>query len=122
MRATRDDLQVVGVPVRGTTVSNSTSSWRAGLAALLVSVVGAAAYHNSFAVPLQFDDLLHITINEDDHALRVSRMKPGEQQLARLGHYVRGLDSRQAVYVDNPPFGLKPAQAFAALCALPEVK
>ncbi|MHC4107425.1 MAG: alpha/beta hydrolase [Planctomycetota bacterium] len=43
---------------------------------------------------------VYITVNEDDHALRVSRMKPGEQQLARLGHYVRSLDSRQAVYVD----------------------
>lgn len=41
-----------------------------------------------------------ITINENDSALRVSRMKVGDQQLARLGHYPRDLDSRQGVYVD----------------------
>ncbi len=42
----------------------------------------------------------YIVINEDDGALRASRIKSGEEQLARLGHYLHGLDSRQALYVD----------------------
>lgn len=41
-----------------------------------------------------------ITINENDSALGASRMKMGEQQRARLGHYPYQLDSRRAVYVD----------------------
>ena len=43
---------------------------------------------------------VYITINEDDSALRVSRMKAGDQQRARLGHYTYGLDSSQGVYVN----------------------
>jgi esterase/lipase superfamily enzyme len=43
---------------------------------------------------------LYITINEDDSALMASRMKAGEEQQARLGHYPYNLYSRQAVYVD----------------------
>ncbi len=42
----------------------------------------------------------YITINENDHALAASRAKFGEQQLARLGHYVRNLNSRQAYYIN----------------------
>ncbi len=42
----------------------------------------------------------YITINEDDFALTASRIKPGEKQLARLGHYLKRLDSRTARYVD----------------------
>jgi len=42
---------------------------------------------------------IYVTINEDDEALAVSRMKSGEEQKARLGHYPYGLDSRQGVYV-----------------------
>jgi len=41
-----------------------------------------------------------ITINERDSALAASRMKLGEQQRARLGHYPYRLDSRQTVYAD----------------------
>lgn len=43
---------------------------------------------------------VYVTINERDGALQASRMKLGEQQKARLGHYPYRLDSRQAVYVD----------------------
>ncbi|QDF97661.1 hypothetical protein CJ010_14515 [Azoarcus sp. DD4] len=43
---------------------------------------------------------VYITINENDGALRASRMKTGEQQQARLGHYRHRLDARQALYVD----------------------
>lgn len=43
---------------------------------------------------------IYITINEDDAALMASRMKAGEEQKARLGHYTYNLTSAQAVYVD----------------------
>ena len=43
---------------------------------------------------------IYICINEKDSALRISRMKAGEQQLARLGHYTNKLNSDSAVYVD----------------------
>ena len=42
----------------------------------------------------------YITIKEDDSALMASRMKSGEEQLARLGHYPHNLNSAHAVYVD----------------------
>jgi esterase/lipase superfamily enzyme len=41
-----------------------------------------------------------ITINEKDGALRASRIKMGEQQKARLGHYPFQLTSRRATYVN----------------------
>ncbi len=43
---------------------------------------------------------VYITINEDDSALRFSRIKSGEEQRARLGHYLHRLDSTQALYVN----------------------
>ena len=43
---------------------------------------------------------VYITINENDNALMVSRLKFGEQQLARLGHYTENLNSSTAVYMD----------------------
>ena len=41
-----------------------------------------------------------ITINEDDIALRASRLKMGELQKARLGHHLFGLNASNAVYVN----------------------
>jgi len=41
-----------------------------------------------------------ITINENDYALRLSRMKTGDAQKARLGHFIKRLDSDIANYVD----------------------
>ena len=43
---------------------------------------------------------VYVTINENDIALRASRMKTGEEQKARLGHYPYELASRRTVYVD----------------------
>ncbi len=43
---------------------------------------------------------IYITINEHDYALQASRMKFGQEQLPRLGHYVRNLTSEKAIYVD----------------------
>lgn len=41
-----------------------------------------------------------VTINEGDFALRASRAKTGSGQLARLGHYLRALNSRTAYYIN----------------------
>ena len=43
---------------------------------------------------------VYITVNEDDSALRASRIKAGEEQLARLDHFPYNLYSKQAVYVN----------------------
>lgn len=56
--------------------------------------------HAEWVDRIQCRSRVYITINEKDSALSASRMKLGEQQKARLGHYPYRLDSRQAVYVD----------------------
>lgn len=43
---------------------------------------------------------INIVINENDGALQASRIKPGQEQLARLGHYTRRLVSPNAHYID----------------------
>lgn len=43
---------------------------------------------------------VYIAMNEDDAALMASRVKGGEEQKARLGHYPHNLYSHRAVYVD----------------------
>ncbi len=43
---------------------------------------------------------LYVVINEADSALKASRIKPGDEQKARLGHYTRGLSSPNAHYLD----------------------
>ncbi|MEM7612573.1 MAG: alpha/beta hydrolase [Pseudomonadota bacterium] len=43
---------------------------------------------------------VYVAINENDFALRASRAKAGEAQLARLGHVTYGLHAEKAVYVD----------------------
>ena len=42
---------------------------------------------------------VYVTINEDDFALRASRLKAGDEQMARLGHYPFNLNSNHAAYV-----------------------
>jgi hypothetical protein len=56
--------------------------------------------HASWLEPLQTRNRLYVTINEDDNALRASRMKGGDEQLARLGHHRRELYASNATYVD----------------------
>ncbi len=56
--------------------------------------------HAEWVDRLQPRSRLYVTINEDDGALRASRLKGGEEQLARLGHWTSGLASSQAIYVD----------------------
>jgi len=69
------------------------------------NVIMAAADANNPGHPEWVDRIqrrkrIYITINESDIALRASRMKAGEEQQARLGHWPYALDSRQAVYVN----------------------
>jgi esterase/lipase superfamily enzyme len=43
---------------------------------------------------------VYVVINEDDSALGWSRRKPGDEQLARLGHRLKGLDAVNANYLN----------------------
>ena len=56
--------------------------------------------HASWVDNIQCRNRLYITLNEDDSALRASRMKMGEKQQARLGHYLRRLDAKTATYIN----------------------
>jgi hypothetical protein len=55
--------------------------------------------HRDWVDQIRCRKRVYVTINEDDIALKTSRIKAGEEQKARLGHYPFGLDARQAVYV-----------------------
>lgn len=81
----------------------STSSEGTGL--IFDNVVLAAADANNAGHALWVDRIrcrnrVYVTINEDDKALSISRMKTGDDQRARLGHHLYGLDSTQGVYVN----------------------
>jgi esterase/lipase superfamily enzyme len=56
--------------------------------------------HKDWVDIMRFRKRLYITINEDDIALKASRAKFGSNQLARLGHFVRALDSKNAHYIN----------------------
>ena len=56
--------------------------------------------HQEWVDRLAYRKRLYITINENDFALGASRAKFGEQQLARLGHWIRNLTARNAFYLD----------------------
>ncbi len=56
--------------------------------------------HTEWVDQIQCRKRVYIAINEDDSALMVARIKSGEEQQARLGHYPYNLDSQQAVYVN----------------------
>lgn len=56
--------------------------------------------HASWVEKLDVRKRLYIVINEDDSALKASRVKPGKEQRARLGHYLKKLNAENAVYVD----------------------
>lgn len=81
------------------------SSVYRGTRLLFDNVVMAAADtnnkgHASWVDRIHCRQRLYITINENDAALKASRIKSGEEQLARLGHYPHNLYSKQAMYVD----------------------
>jgi len=56
--------------------------------------------HPLWADRIEFRNNLYITINEDDFALRASRIKGGSEQKARLGHFRHQLDAANAKYID----------------------
>lgn len=56
--------------------------------------------HPQWVERIQVRNRLYIVINEDDYALAWSRRKPGQEQLERLGNYLRNLTARNAYYVD----------------------
>ena len=58
------------------------------------------AGHDSWVETIQARNRVYVTINEDDSALKVSRAKSGQEQLARLGHYTKNLSASNATYVD----------------------
>jgi esterase/lipase superfamily enzyme len=56
--------------------------------------------HVEWVDRIQCRKRVYITINEDDAALLASRLKAGDEQLPRLGHYPYNLNAERAVYVD----------------------
>ncbi len=58
------------------------------------------ASHAQWVGKLDARKRIYVVINENDSALRVARIKPGDEQLARLGHYTRQLNSPNVHYID----------------------
>jgi esterase/lipase superfamily enzyme len=56
--------------------------------------------HAQWCDRVKYRNRMYITINEADFALRASRAKGGEQQQARLGHWINNLTSRNVVYLN----------------------
>lgn len=56
--------------------------------------------HERWVGKLDVRKRVYVVINENDSALRASRIKPGEEQKARLGHYIKKLNSPNAHYID----------------------
>ena len=56
--------------------------------------------HSDWIGKLDVRKRIYVIINEDDYALKVSRIKPGQEQRARLGHYTKNLASPNAHYID----------------------
>lgn len=56
--------------------------------------------HDMWVEQLQFRKRCFVAINENDFALGFSRLKGGKDQLARLGHYLKGLDAKNAHYIN----------------------
>lgn len=84
-------------------VMDSTASEGKGL--IFDNVVLAAADTNNEDHARWVDQIkcrrrIYITINERDGALRASRIKSGQEQRARLGHYPYNLYATSAVYLD----------------------
>ncbi|MEM1223870.1 MAG: alpha/beta hydrolase [Verrucomicrobiota bacterium] len=56
--------------------------------------------HDGWVERIQSRNRIYVTINEDDSALKVSRAKSGQEQKARLGHYLSNLRARNVTYVN----------------------
>jgi esterase/lipase superfamily enzyme len=56
--------------------------------------------HEGWVRLLPVRNRLYVVINENDSALKWSRVKPGDEQEERLGHHLRNLVAPNAYYVD----------------------
>ncbi len=56
--------------------------------------------HPAWLERVQVRNRVCVVINENDSALKWSRRKPGQQQLARLGHYLKNLSAENVFYID----------------------
>lgn len=56
--------------------------------------------HKSWIEGIQSRAGIYVVINENDSALKWSRRKPGDEQLARLGHYLKSLDATNCSYLN----------------------
>jgi len=66
----------------------------------LVAADTNSSKHAEWVGQLDVRSRVNIVINEKDSALRASRLKPGDEQKARLGHYTKNLNSSNAHYID----------------------
>ena len=60
--------------------------------------------HLDWVGKLDVRNRVYVVINENDSALKASRIKPGKEQKARLGHYLKQLNSPNAYYIDVTDF------------------
>ncbi|MDJ0778204.1 MAG: alpha/beta hydrolase [Gammaproteobacteria bacterium] len=56
--------------------------------------------HDEWVESIEARAGVYVVINKHDSALKWSRRKPGEQQLARLGHYLKELNAGNASYLN----------------------
>lgn len=56
--------------------------------------------HENWIESIPSRNRIYVTINENDWALKWSRVKPGAEQKERLGHCLRNLVARNAYYLD----------------------
>jgi esterase/lipase superfamily enzyme len=56
--------------------------------------------HEQWLEKLSARNRIYAVINENDSALKWSRRKPGDEQLPRLGHYIRNLGASNTYYID----------------------
>lgn len=56
--------------------------------------------HAKWVGKLDVRKRVYVVINENDSALKASRIKPGKEQKARLGHYIKQLNSPNTCYID----------------------
>ncbi|WP_251359687.1 alpha/beta hydrolase [Kangiella sp. TOML190] len=56
--------------------------------------------HKAWVEKIRARKGVYVLINANDYALSWSRRKPGEEQRARLGHYLRNLTAKNTYYID----------------------
>jgi len=56
--------------------------------------------HQDWTRKIKYRKRLYVLINEKDHALRISQLKPGKEQKVRLGNFTKNLSSPNVVYID----------------------